>query len=171
VISRIKKLFGITLVLALALGVGLYFLTAPLDRRTRAIFAGANKVEVFRIEYNEKPSPPETMLIDGYPVIAKGQDQNEEFAAKLATLLEERNLYTNWRPMCFMPGVVFRVWKGEKAVDVVICFKCNNFYLGSPKDRVMENKWFGGSPLRYRLVGLAKEAFPEDKDIQALKDE
>jgi hypothetical protein len=65
--------------------------------------------------------------------------------------------------------VAFRVYQGGDCVDLVICFTCDNFYLGPRSDKlVMENASFVGSPNNARLVRLAKEAFPEDKEVQGL---
>ena len=69
----------------------------------------------------------------------------------------------------FDPGVGFRVWKDDQAVEILICFGCNNLYCGPPTNRARENAAFGSSPRRSYLVRLAKEAFPDDKAIQRLK--
>lgn len=147
------------------------------DGRTAGILAGATKVEVFRIDgRNDPPDPtlikPSDPTVGGYAILARGYDQGQEFAAKLRGILTDNKTYTDKHAKCFWPGVAFRVWKGEDSVDVIICFQCGNFYLGPPADkRVMENASFNGSPNRSRLVRLAKEAFPDDKEVQELKDE
>ena len=147
------------------------------DARTTAILKGATKVEVFRIDGEYESSDRKTtarsdVAVDGFPVLARGKDQDQRFAAKLADILSDEKTYTDKFAKCFMPGVAFRVWKGEDSVDVVICFTCHNFYLGPSSDKqVMETASFQGSPNLSRLVRLAKEALPDDKDIQALKDE
>jgi hypothetical protein len=64
--------------------------------------------------------------------------------------------------------VGFRAWKEEEAVDVLICFTCDNLYCGPPTDQAKENAGFRGSPRRDDLLQLAKEAFPEDAEIQSL---
>ena len=54
----------------------------------------------------------------------------------------------------------------------MICFKCHNFYIGPLTDKpVMENASFSGSRNASRLLRLAKEAFPDDKEIHELKGE
>ena len=55
-------------------------------------------------------------------------------------------------------------------MDVIICFRCGNFYYGPPTDWAKENACFRGSPRTGDLVRLAKEAFPDDEKIQALKE-
>jgi hypothetical protein len=66
---------------------------------------------------------------------------------------------------CFEPGVGFRIWNGKESVDMTVCFICERFLLGeAPGD-------FGGSPGIFgQLAKLAKEAFPDDKEIQGLPD-
>lgn len=175
-----KLLSLIVLLLVLGCGVGVKrpdgstFKGSP-DTRTAAILTGATKVEVFRIDGGEEsPGPkatkPGDVAVDGYPVLARGKDQNKKFAAKLADILSDEKTYTDQFSKCFWPGVAFRVWKGDDSVDVVICFKCQNFYLGPTTDEeVMETASFSGSPNASRLVRLAKEALPDDKEIQALE--
>jgi hypothetical protein len=167
-----RCLVAVALLLLLGCGTGKH----RLDGRTAGILAGATKVEVFRIDgRNDPPDPtpikPGDPTVDGYAILARGKDQNREFASKLTDILTDDKTYTDIHAACFWPGVAFRLWKGEQSVDVIICFHCDNFYLGPPTDkRVMENASFGGSPNRVRLVRLAKEAFPDDEEVQELKD-
>lgn len=149
------------------------FSKSPLDRRTADILRGATKVEVFRVssgELDEKPKPGDS-TIGGYRVLSHGKNQGSDFAVKLANVLTDRKTYTNNRAACFNPGVAFRVWKGDSAVDIIICFHCSNFYFGPPTDHPHVTASFLGSPNRRLLVQLAKEAFPDDKDIQKINEE
>jgi hypothetical protein len=149
-----------------------------LDDRTAPILSGATKVEVFRIDGGNEQGGPKTVIkpgdptIGGYAILSKGKDQTPEFAARLNDLLTDSRTYTDQYAACFVPGVAFRIWKGEECVDLVICFKCHNFYLGPPSDgRVVgENATFSGSPNARHMIRLAKDAFPEDQEIQELKD-
>jgi hypothetical protein len=148
-----------------------------LDSRTAGIFSGATKVEVFRIDGrydppNAIPVKPDDPTVGGYTILARGKNQSSEFATKLASVLANDKTYTDWHANCFWPGVAFRAWKGRESVDVIICFKCENFYLGPSTDKqVMENASFHGSPNAGRLIRLVKEAFPDDEEVQALKDD
>jgi hypothetical protein len=147
-----------------------------LDRHTTAIFSGATKVEVFRVDGldkspNGKPINPGDPTVGGYPILARGKNQSSEFATKLADVLADDKTYTDVYNKCFYPGVAFRVWKGEESVDVLICFRCENFYVGPSTDQqVLETGSFLRSPNANRLVRLAKEAFPDDEEVQALKE-
>jgi hypothetical protein len=139
------------------------------DRRTRSILEGATAVEVYRID-SEKVAAPGDPTLDGYLVVARGQDRGEEFAARLAEVLLDPGTYSHSFALCFDPGVAYRLRKGRECLDIVICFHCENVYLGPPTRGVRENASFHESPARHRLVRLAKEAFPEDKEIQGLKE-
>jgi hypothetical protein len=146
------------------------------DARARAILAEPTKVEVFRIDgRNDPPDPtpigPDTPTVDGYAVTARGKDQGPGFARRLADVLLDKRTYRGDAAGCFWPGVAFRVYKGDESLDVVICFNCYNFYLGPPSDRrVFETAHFDRFAA-LQLVRLAKAAFPDDVDIQGLKEE
>jgi hypothetical protein len=144
-----------------------------LDAATTDILAGASRVEVFRTDgegrYHPEKQKPGQMKIGGFPVIGKGHDQGKEFAGKLRDILFDDQLCTDLWVKCYLPGIAFRAWNDERCVDVIVCFKCNNLYCGPPAEWPMENAAFGGSPMRARLVELAKEALPDDRDIQAVK--
>jgi hypothetical protein len=143
-------------------------------RRAAAKIAGASRVEVFRLDgMSPRTSPPTigARTIGGFPVTARGADQGGAFADRLAGLLSRPSTYSYAFAGCFWPGVAFRVWKGEECTEVLICFQCDNLYAGPPQDRAMENASFAGSPRRRDLVRLAKEAFPDDPEIQALEED
>lgn len=167
-----RLLIPVTLLFLLGCGAS----KARLDNRSASILAGATKVEVFRIDgrgpndpTRAPPIKPGDPTVDGYAILARGKDQSQEFATKLTEILTDPKTYTDNFVNCYWPGVAFRVWKGEDSVDILICFKCGNFYIGPPThERVMENASFRESPNTGRLVRLAKEAFPDDEEVQAL---
>jgi hypothetical protein len=145
-----------------------------LDGRTKTVLAEATKVEMFRLDGKEADSldPPRPgKRLAGFLVTEQGPDQDGEFARKLLGILSDEKTYTDKFAKCFWPGVAFRVWREEECVEVLICFLCDNFYCGPPvKGRARENATFKDSPRRADLVRLAKEAFPDDKEIQAFKE-
>lgn len=147
--------------------------TSRFNRRTRGIIRGATKVEVFRTRDREewgKPRLEGVQRICGFPVIAQGADQGPPFAARLAEVLLAEQSYTDRYAKCFWPGVAYRVWKDDDYVDVLICFFCHNLYCGPPNDETMANASFLEMPAESKFVRLAKEAFPDDKEIQELKE-
>jgi hypothetical protein len=144
------------------------------DARTRNILTNATKVEVFRIDGGSSEHQPVIKKgedsFGGFPVVARLPEQGKDFAGRLAAALLERGRYRDNTVKCFWPGVGYRVWKGEEPAEVLICFTCNNLYCGPPQKEARENAMFKQTARR-DLLQLAKEAFPSDKDIQALKDE
>jgi hypothetical protein len=146
-----------------------------LDSQSASILTGATKVEVFRTDsqngpHDQKQKKEGESRIGGYLVISQGKDQGKEFAARLADILSDKATYSTSFAKCFDPGVAFRIWKDEDALDVLICFKCDNFYYGPPTEKAKENGSLSHSPNRAKVLRLAKEAFPDDKEIQELKD-
>jgi hypothetical protein len=143
-----------------------------LDDRTSAILKRADKVEVFYVDGSWPPKSPAPgeKAIGGWRVTSQGRDQGPEFATRLADILADEASYSQTFAGCFYPGVAFRVWSGEDCVDCILCFYCDNFYLGPPVEGrfAYETASFYDTPARRRLVRLAKEAFPDDPDIQNL---
>jgi hypothetical protein len=138
------------------------------------IVANATKVEVFRIDPMSRSDPDKLKVaeksIGGYQVTSQGNDQGNAFAIKLADILADEATYTDGMADCYNPGVVFRAWVNDQPYDAVICFKCSNFYFGPSTHLAKPIASFGDSPRRADLVRLAKEAFPDDTDIQKLKE-
>jgi hypothetical protein len=168
--STLRSLFVAPLALFLGCG-GLDGIPRP-DAHSLQILKAATKVEVFRV-YGGPPRGDlkqlDSLKVSGYPVLAKGKDQGHEFASRLADILADRRSFSGTFAGCFSPGVAFRAWQNDDCVDVVICFMCDNLYCGPPKDSEGSNASFVGTPARARLMQLAKEAFPDDKEIQELK--
>ncbi len=140
-----------------------------------ALLGGNTKVEVFRIDGEKGPGieePGETRL-DGYLVLSRGKDLAPELTVELADVLANKEIYTAPQMKCgFDPGIAFRSRKDSETVDVLICFRCDELYVGRPVRIATANgNFFFDPPIRARLVKLAKKAFPEVKEIQALTDE
>jgi hypothetical protein len=131
----------------------------------------ADRVEAYRIG-PDKTAKKGARNVDGHPVLARGKDQGQKFAARLATvLLEDRTLFGK-SARCFEPGVAFRMWHGEELVEVLICFECSNLRIISQKSKGKVLKRASGAFGGHAgpLLKLVKEAFPDDKEIQALKE-
>jgi hypothetical protein len=149
--EKVKKLFG---------------------EKALTVLDGATKVEVFRVD-SDKPGEKDK-TVAGYRITAPGKDQDEKFAAKIAAaVLDEKNYEWEAAKGCiFRPGVAFRVWKGEESVAFVICFSCDQMDIATlGKDGTKVKSGFAETdPGRAALVKLAKAAFPDDKEIQKLKE-
>jgi hypothetical protein len=107
--------------------------------------------------------------------VATGKEKGKDFAKKLTSVLFNEKTYFGERAHCFTPGVVFRVWGGKEldkeSVDVIVCFHCSALHLVARDERKRELKHVDGAfgPDIRPLLALAKEAFPDDPDIQAVK--
>lgn len=134
------------------------------------ILKGATKVEAYRV--NPDLSAKGDKRIGGYLITADGKEQGKEFAAKLAEVLYRDQSWFGQQARCYLPGVAFRISKDKEAIEVIICFTCENFRFIVKDAKGNEVKKLSGAfgPDLAPLVKLAKEAFPDDKDIQALKD-
>jgi hypothetical protein len=143
-----------------------------LSEVTLKILSGATKVECFRLDpQTEKGEGKAVQRIDGYPIIATGQEQGAEFAGKLAAALKDAKSY-GVPAKCFFPGVAFRVWKDKQSVEVVICFMCSNFYTitrDADGKEVSRSELAGFQKNWAVFVELAKAAFPNDPAIQKLE--
>jgi len=143
-------------------------LKGVLGDKVVAVLAGATKVEPFRIDPNSlgtEDADKTKERIGGYLVIGKGETLDKDSLAELVDVLLDDETYFGIAADCFMPGIVFRIWKGQEDVEVLICFQCDN--LQFLEGKITEGS-FGGSRSRERLIELAKKAFPKDKRIQAL---
>ena len=96
-----------------------------------------------------------------------------------------QSLPRDWRPFCegegvtpnnkkcgLRPGVALRMWRGEQAVDVLVCFECDTLWayvVGSQVEKP-HYQWHNFDPVRGELLALAKEALPDDVAIQKLAD-
>ena len=74
-----------------------------------------------------------------------------------------------YKPCGFEPGVAFRFWKGQKAVDLLVCFHCTDLaFQGVGASEAIGGKLSFG-PVRTRLLALVKKARPADKRLTDLE--
>ncbi|MBI2922183.1 MAG: hypothetical protein HYY18_14115 [Planctomycetes bacterium] len=141
--------------------------------RVVGIIAGATRVEVFRV-FPEKPNEPMGKECGGYPVISTGKERDREFAGKVAAILLDEKTYDfeKAKKCKFEPGVGFRLWREKDWVDVTLCFHCDELEISSkkPDEKELRTSHEDFDAARAALVKLVKEAFPDDKEIQALED-
>jgi hypothetical protein len=140
------------------------------SRSATSILRNADRVEVFRVA----PIRPRTSTgdtIGGYPTLAVGKEQGSEFAARLSTALRRWGVTWTSEKCGLLPSVAYRVWAGDQALEVLVCFKCDDFWprvVG--KVDPLENKLLAFDSVRPELLALTKEAFPDDPTIQAIPD-
>jgi hypothetical protein len=140
-----------------------------LGERMTAILKGATKAEAFRIA--DKPlEKPEGKHVSGYPVLSAAKEQGKDFAKRLSALVQDEKSLFSAQARCFSPGVAFRLWKDKESVDVVVCYMCSGVRLTArDADGKVLHQTGGGFKDNYDAwVKLAKEAFPDDKQIQTL---
>jgi hypothetical protein len=136
-----------------------------------AVLSGATKVEVFRLG-GRKPGDKGVHL---WGFAATGKEQGKAFAARLAELVLHDKTHDNGKFAigCFEPGVAFRVWKDTKHVSVLVCFKCHNLQVHDADEEQAPGPILCFSETNMiwnRLLRLAKEGLPDDKEIQAMKE-
>jgi hypothetical protein len=137
-----------------------------------SILKGATRVEVFRVAPEEAPKPTKD-AIEGYPILAAGKEQGQAFAARLTSILLGKGVMQNAKKCGLEPGVAYRLWKDDRAIEVLVCFKCNVLWphiVGEQWRDPVWWEWQDFDTVRADLLALTKEAFPDDQEIQKLRD-
>jgi hypothetical protein len=140
-----------------------------------ALFAGATKVESFRlfpVERKELKRP----FIPDFPSYGRPTTQNHDFAQRLGKIVLDPKSYVfpgrSIKSCYFEPGVAFRVWKNKEFSDTIICFGCNQLAVLENSTKVpissiggrLKGRFFVAGDfdvVRVQLLELAKEALPE----------
>jgi hypothetical protein len=127
------------------------------------------RVEVFRVG-SELASSTDKATIGGYPILATGKEQGSDFAARLLKILRSDGVTPNRKKCGLEPGVAYRIWSGDKALEVLVCFKCDVLWphVVGEEGTLPHHEWKDFDPVRSELLALTKEAFPEDAEIQGL---
>ena len=141
-----------------------------LGERAAGTLSGATRVEVFRV--SPKRAEEGEPDVGGYEITAGGKEQGQPFAKRLAgVLLDERTYRFDANKVGgFTPMVGLRVWKGDEAVEVLLSFATDELVVLStnPADKSTRSAQEDFDAARGALVELAKEALPQDRDVQAL---
>ncbi|MGI4791740.1 MAG: hypothetical protein ACRYFS_23205 [Janthinobacterium lividum] len=142
-----------------------------------SILKGAERVEAFRLDdggdgdhVKEGTSGDE---IADYPIKSQSKTLGPHFAAKLAqTVMDPRTFLGPSDTSCEInPGVAFRAWQGQKCVEVIICFHCQQMLITTKDAQGHEthSAYTQMTAMCAEFLALAREAFPGDKEIQSLK--
>ncbi len=136
------------------------------------LLGGCTKVETFRIDPVVSTERGKEYIC-GYKIVGHGKEEGKDYAVRLTNVLYSEATYFGATAKCFEPGVAFRIWCDKEWVDVVVCFTCTNLAIfdGKGKEIAETHGGFGGTASEGALIKLAKEAFPDDKAIQGLKEE
>ncbi|MGH8047375.1 MAG: hypothetical protein ACREKL_09025 [Chthoniobacterales bacterium] len=112
---------------------------------------------------------PDLTYIGGYEAIGKPVTLSKEQSAQLAALLKNPGNFASGGPkLCgFRPGVAFRFGSGDDAVDLLVCFSCDEVAAVPYGKAELMNTGFPQAT-RDILLSLAKALFPNDEAIQAL---
>jgi len=162
-----------------------------LGRTTARILESGDRVEVFVVGpapvgarghaddntgYQLPPGTPVT--IQRYPVRRVAASQGRAFAQQIARLvLDERSYEPRMYPFgrsvmkacAFSPGVAFRVWARTRAVDVLVCFQCDEIavaYVGGKREMTAGDI----DPARAAFVRLVKSVLGGDPEIANLSE-
>lgn len=142
-----------------------------MSARAAKILNAARRTECFRV-FPEKPNEPMGKECGGYPIMSQEKDRDEKFTARLVEILFDDKTYDfeKAKKCKFEPGVGYRLWADKEWVDVTLCFSCDEVEIShkSPEMRELSAAHEDFDAARAALVKMAKEAFPEDKEIQGL---
>jgi hypothetical protein len=133
------------------------------------LLQSCTKVESFRINPVISTEAGKEYVC-GYKVIGRGKEMGKDFAVRLTNVLYAETTWFGLNAGCFEPGVVFRLWCDKEWVDVILCFRCTNLIVKDSLGREIGevHAGFGDTVSETTLIKMAKESFPDDKDIQAL---
>lgn len=167
-------------IFAVLIGVGLVrFVQEPrreIGKQGVAILSDADRVETFRLDDggygdNVKAGTSGDIIAD-YPVTLHGKTQGPAFAARLSqTVLDPRTFLGPSDTSCEInPGVAFRAWHGQECVKVIICFHCQQMLITTrnAQGHEIHSAYTQMGSMRTGFLALAREAFPDDKEVQSL---
>jgi len=162
-----------------------------LGRKTIGILEAGDRVEVFTVgetpvgrrgyadQITNAPFQQETpAAIQRYPVRRVAASQDRAFAQQIARpVLDEHSYEPRMFPFgrsiakgCILrPGVAFRVWARKQAVDVLLCFHCDQVAI-APADGSKQMLSGDIDPARAAFVRLAKQALPDIPEIAKLSE-
>jgi len=153
-----------------------------LDLETIRLLQEADKLEVFEIKSRDRlilPSgdlmePPAkgTPELEGYELIARGKTLGRESAREFAdAVLTGENFGGGMTRCTWHPVVVFRTWRGNEHLSLVVCFQCTEArfsYLDAAEKPGREPPGFHPYGARSTLLRLAKEALPDSPVLQGI---
>lgn len=139
------------------------------------ILEGAERVEVFRIVAQDRrePQPGPVEEIEGYRILATGEEQDGEQARGLSRYLLDGRLYFVSADCEERWGAAFRIWKGKTSVTLIVCFECASLeiYVRDASGHLVHQSatyYQPRSRKRDVLRSMAKRAFAADPVIQRL---
>ena len=146
--------------------------------RAVSILSNATRVETFRLDDSREKDEGEPKEgtsgdeIADYPLKSQGHTLGPAFAAKLSQALTNPRTFIGPNDVTceINPGVAFRAWRGQECVEVIICFHCQQMLITTKDAKGLEvhSAYTEITWTRAKFLALAREAFPNDKEIQSL---
>ena len=162
-----------------------------LGRTTAQVLESGDRVEVFVVapmpvgargdadDNTGNQLPPGTPpTIHRYPVRRVAASQGRAFAQQIARLVLDEHSYeprmypfgrSIMKSCVFSPRVAFRVWARTRAVDVLVCFQCDEIavaYVGGKREMTAGDI----DPARAAFVQLVKSVLGDEPEIAKLSD-
>ncbi|MGC1481268.1 MAG: hypothetical protein WA771_12230 [Chthoniobacterales bacterium] len=157
--------------LALALVALAFPILAPAEPISEVI-GDRKATEIRRIIPAETPEAqrlPELSYIAGYEILGDPEILTTEQTATLEALTAKPDAFeSDGEATCKLrPGVALRFGSESDAIDMLVCFACNEV-AAVPLDRTITQLALMPQSSRDVLLGIAKAALPEDEAIQEL---
>jgi hypothetical protein len=185
--SQLSRRRVLPVAFLIALTTGLFVFKSKQDEaiirghfgdRTFNVLRTARSTEVVRLyglafdDMTEAQQKQVEKILVHYPVKYQEKDQGEEFTNRLSRLLQKRRpFYKLAARSLWWPEIAFRMRSDNDAIIIFVSFNDNRLEVfHGPFDTnpsAQETLHF----MRPQLVKLAREAFPSDKEIQALTEE
>lgn len=169
----------LTIVVAIAVGVALYqaaFGPPSMSRlfggaENMAIVREATRVEAYRVVPPPGSRPMEDFISPlDFTVASEPTTVPAEMAEELATTLLSPNTYF-WgaAKACGYPvyGVKLSFFRGNDRVDVFFCFQCGDLAVTRDGEKFGIGDF---SSLERPFVAAVKQLFPDDAEIQAIRE-
>ncbi|AFM12469.1 hypothetical protein [Turneriella parva] len=152
-----------------------FMFTGKTDPQVEKLLGGidvyADAVRVIPVIVNSDPnSGGKKENLEGYAIVKKGKIMTPDQVKKLQSVVFDVNVYDfNSSKRClFSPYIGFIFEKGGKQSHALFCFTCNEVSYGRDgKQGNLEDF----DPARKEILSLARELFPNDAKLAAIKDE
>ncbi len=135
----------------------------------------ATKVQAFRVTDagGLRPDPAKAIASD-FVRGAAGLELDAPALEALRSVLYDEHSYRLGQDVAgcrFVPHLSFQFRAGLDTLEALVSFSCNQvlFVLGKPGGRWVPQGTFDVKPARKQLLALARQALPQDRDIQQLK--
>ncbi|HUB05924.1 MAG TPA: hypothetical protein VMB50_02935 [Myxococcales bacterium] len=147
-----------------------------------ALVRQADRVEALRLtgEFDADPKSPhrgvERWLTKSRPVSLTPRQ-----ARRAVTLVTARASFSMTQSHCdFLPGVLLRFWRGDRHVDVLLCFHCGDVAVILPEAEWPKEVMGLAEPWDYErrlglmpgfdsLLALSRDIFPGDPELRRVK--